>query len=86
MTEIKTKISAFLILFLFITGCVSTGTKKYPSPPIQEEEEALGKYQKEMLSDEELFSLGLSYLSSPDLNPDYTNALFAFKRLTEDYP
>jgi hypothetical protein len=42
--------------------------------------------QGESLTDEDLFNLGLSYLSSPELSPDYPNAFLAFKRFTENYP
>ena len=78
-----------LISLLFMIGCVGVTprTTKPPSPLAQEEEEKVPeRLQKEMLSDEELFNLGLSYLSSPELSPDYPNAFLAFKRLTENYP
>jgi hypothetical protein len=89
LIDIKMKTVILLISLLFMIGCVGVTprTTKPPSPLAQEEEEKVPeRLQKEMLSDEELFNLGLSYLSSPELSPDYPNAFLAFKRLTENYP
>jgi hypothetical protein len=84
------KAMVFLPLFFFLlSGCggLKPEIKSPPSPLAQEEEEkGIKKIPGENLSDEELFNLGLSCLSSPDLNPDYPNAFLAFKRLTENYP
>jgi hypothetical protein len=84
------KAMVFLPLFFFLlSGCggLKPEIKSPPSPSAQEEEEkGTKKIPGGILSDEELFNLGLSYLSSPDLNPDYPNAFLAFKRLTENYP
>ena len=85
MIDRKMKIVFLLIPFLFMIGCrgVTPGITQPPSPLAQDEG---GQQQQETVSDEELFNLGLSYLSSPDLNPDYPNAFLAFKRLTDNYP
>jgi len=82
--------AVFLLLFFFLlSGCgwLKPEIKKPPSPLAQEEEEKdKARHPEETLSDEELFNLGLSYLSSPDLKPDYSNAFLAFKMVTENYP
>lgn len=85
MINRKTTIAGILVSLLWMIGCagVTPETTQQPAPLTREEGE---RQQQGMLSDEELFNLGLSYLSSPDLSPDYPNAFLAFKRLTENYP
>ncbi|HUT85179.1 MAG TPA: hypothetical protein VMX95_11060 [Thermodesulfobacteriota bacterium] len=89
MIHVRSRLAFLLFIFALVIGC--GGARKEiisPSSPLGEGKEATntGMQQEESLTDEELFNLGLSYLSSPELSPDYPNAFLAFKRLTENYP
>jgi hypothetical protein len=87
--HVRSRLAFLLFIFALVIGC--GGTRKgiiSPSSPLGEGKEATntGMQQGESLTDEDLFNLGLSYLSSPELSPDYPNAFLAFKRFTENYP
>ena len=83
----RTALLLLLLVSLYSCGGAQKELRKtVPPPPAQEEKTDVTKQVKEIPSDEELFSLGLSYLASPGVNPDYGNAYLAFKRLTENYP
>lgn len=84
MNKIKREILIFLVFLFLIQSCTIFRKTQPPLPP--EEEKVKEGLQQKLLSDKELFNLGLSYLSSTDLNPDYSNALLAFKQLCENYP